>query len=274
MSNFNTTNTTPRPRLSTSAAPLARTTTMLPATGTGLMGHNDHHHHLSKQERKALKHGHGVTGASMPLAGAAAGTGLGTAMRGATTSVVEHQPIVEREVVVERPVEVRREHHIQPVIHEREHRIQPTIKTQITTERRVLEQDRTTMLPPVVEKPLMGAALTGTTGLSAHQHQPLATTAGAHHGGGVGALEAERRLSTTAGATTLPGERYGTTGTTTTGHHHEQQHSTVGQKIKGTAKELAGTITRNPVKKEEGRMLKHGMADPAMAATHPTGTRI
>jgi hypothetical protein len=90
----------------------------------------------------------------------------------------------------------------------------------------------------------------------------------------VGALEAERRLSTTAGATTLPGERYGTTGTTTTGHHHEQQHSTVGQKIKGTAKEVAGTITRNPAKKEEGRMLKHGMADPAMAATHPTGTRI
>jgi hypothetical protein len=241
------------------------------------MGHNDHHH-LSKQERKALKHqkkahkhGHG---AGMQLAGAATGTGLGTAMRSAT-SVVEHQPIVQREVVVERPVEVRHEHHIQPVIHEREHRIQPIVKTQTTTERRVIEQDRTTMLPPVVQKPLMGAALTGTTGLSAHhQHQPLAT-GGAHPGGGVGALEAERRLSTTAGATTLPGERYGITGTTTaTDLHHEQQHATMGQKIKGTAKEVAGTITRNPAKKEEGRMLKHGVADPTMAATHPTGTRI
>lgn len=29
---------------------------------------------------------------------------------------------------------------------------------------------------------------------------------------------------------------------------------------------------RNPAKKEEGCMLKHGMANPAMAATHPTGT--
>jgi hypothetical protein len=240
------------------------------------MGHHDNKH-LSKQERKALKHqkkalkhGHGATGTGMPLAGAT-GTGLGTAMRGAT-SVVEHQPIVQREVVTERPVEVRHEHHIQPVIHEREHRIQPIVKTQTTTERRVIEQDHTTMLPPVIEKRLMGAALTGTTGLSGH-HQPLAT-GGAHHGGGLGALEAERRLSTTAGGTTLPGDRYGTTGTTPATGLHYEQHATMGQKIKGTAKEVAGAITHNPAKKEEGRMLKHGVADPAMATTHPTGTRI
>ncbi|ELR21652.1 uncharacterized protein ACA1_230270 [Acanthamoeba castellanii str. Neff] len=35
---------------------------------------------------------------------------------------------------------------------------------------------------------------------------------------------------------------------------------TVGQKLKGTVKELSGAITRNPAKKEEGRMLKRGMA--------------
>jgi hypothetical protein len=36
--------------------------------------------------------------------------------------------------------------------------------------------------------------------------------------------------------------------------------ATVGQKLKGTVKELSGAITRNPVKKEEGRMIKRGMA--------------
>ena len=131
------------------AAPLGGTTatTMLPATGTGLMGSNKH---LSKQERKALKHqnkalkhdhqhGHGLTGTGLPLAGGATrGTGLtGTVMHGAT-NVVEHQPIVEREVIVERPVEVRREHHIQPVIHERQHQIQPVLRTEVTNERRDL----------------------------------------------------------------------------------------------------------------------------------------
>jgi hypothetical protein len=136
------------------AAPLGGTTatTMLPATGAGLMGSNEH---LSKQERKALKHqnkalkhdhqhGHGLTGTGLPLAGGATrGTGLtGTVMHGAT-NVVEHQPIVEREVIVERPVEVRREHHIQPVIHEREHHIQPVVRTEVTTERKDLVTVRT-----------------------------------------------------------------------------------------------------------------------------------
>ena len=176
MSNFinPTTNTTPI--LSNTAAPLGASplgaaplgasplggttaTTMLPATGTGLMGHHDNRH-LSKQERKALKrqnkalkhdhnHGHGLTGTGMPLgAGATRGTGLGTVMHGAT-NVVEHQPIVEREVIVERPVEVRREHHIQPVIHERQHQIQPIVRTEVTTERRDVVTVRTPLSFPL-----------------------------------------------------------------------------------------------------------------------------
>jgi hypothetical protein len=36
-------------------------------------------------------------------------------------------------------------------------------------------------------------------------------------------------------------------------------HATIGQKIKGTIKEAQGTITRNPSKKEEGRLLKQGI---------------
>jgi hypothetical protein len=138
------------------AAPLGGTTatTMLPPTGTGLMGHHDNKH-LSKQERKALKHqnkalkhdhhnhGHGLTGTGLPLAaGATRGTGLGTVMHGAT-NVVQHQPIVEREVIVERPVEMRREHHIQPVVHERERQIQPIVRTEVTTERKDLVTVRT-----------------------------------------------------------------------------------------------------------------------------------
>jgi hypothetical protein len=118
------------------------------------MGHHDNRN-LSKQERKALKrqnkalkhdhhnHGHGLPGTGMPLgAGATRGTGLGTVMHGAT-NVVQHQPIVEREVIIERPVEVRREHHIQPVIHERQHQIQPIVRTEVTTERRDVVTVRT-----------------------------------------------------------------------------------------------------------------------------------
>jgi hypothetical protein len=138
-------------------------TTVLPRTAglnsglgagvdAGLLGGSSNKH-LSKQERKALKHQnkalkhqhghhhqHGVPlTAGSATTGTALGHGVGAAhtplVHGAT-NVIQHQAIVEREVVVERPVEVRREHHIQPVIHEREHRIQPVVKTEVTTERR------------------------------------------------------------------------------------------------------------------------------------------
>merc|ERR1711879_885912 len=40
-----------------------------------------------------------------------------------------------------------------------------------------------------------------------------------------------------------------------TGAHH----ATMGQKIKGTVKEVQGSLTHNPMKKEEGRLLKQGI---------------
>jgi hypothetical protein len=49
----------------------------------------------------------------------------------------------------------------------------------------------------------------------------------------------------------MPGA--GTTGMT--GAHH----ATIGQKIKGTVKEVQGSLTHNPMKKEEGRLLKQGI---------------
>ena len=55
---------------------------------------------------------------------------------------------------------------------------------------------------------------------------------------------------------------------TGTGAHH----ATIGQKIKGTVKEVPGTLTHNPMKKEEGRLLKQGI-EPATAGLGST-TRI
>jgi len=49
-------------------------------------------------------------------------------------------------------------------------------------------------------------------------------------------------------------------GANTTAMHH----ATIGQKIKGTVKEGQGSLTHNPMKKEEGRLLKQGI-DPTAA---------
>jgi hypothetical protein len=156
MSNLNTapimSNTAATP-VTTGATPVVGAVPVVPvvpvATATTVLPHGVDGRPLSKEERKALKHqnkalkhdhqhGHGLTGTGLPIVGAA------HVVHGAT-NVVEHQPIVEREVIVERPVEVRREHHIQPVIHEREHHIQPIIRTEVTTERKDLITVRTVL---------------------------------------------------------------------------------------------------------------------------------
>jgi hypothetical protein len=41
-------------------------------------------------------------------------------------------------------------------------------------------------------------------------------------------------------------------------------HATIGQKVKGTVKEVQGTVTHNPMKKEEGRLLKQGIEPSTM----------
>jgi hypothetical protein len=61
---------------------------------------------------------------------------------------------------------------------------------------------------------------------------------------------------------------------TTTGGLHGTRagahHATIGQKIKGTVKEVQGSLTHNPMKKEEGRLLKQGI-DPTAAGLGTTG---
>jgi len=44
-------------------------------------------------------------------------------------------------------------------------------------------------------------------------------------------------------------------------------HSTIGQKIKGTVKQVAGTLTGNQAKKEGGKMLRREGIDPTAPTT-------
>jgi len=44
-------------------------------------------------------------------------------------------------------------------------------------------------------------------------------------------------------------------------------HPTLGQKIKGTVKQVAGTLTGNQAKKEEGKMLRREGIDPTAPTT-------
>jgi hypothetical protein len=50
-------------------------------------------------------------------------------------------------------------------------------------------------------------------------------------------------------------------------------HATIGQKVKGTVKEVQGTVTHNPMKKEEGRLLKQGI-EPTTAGLGTTGSTM
>jgi hypothetical protein len=57
----------------------------------------------------------------------------------------------------------------------------------------------------------------------------------------------------------------------TTAHAHggadPRHHVGIGQKIKGTMKEVQGAITRNPAKKEEGKLIKQGIEPSTTAGT-------
>jgi hypothetical protein len=53
-----------------------------------------------------------------------------------------------------------------------------------------------------------------------------------------------------------------------------RHHATIGQKIKGTVKEVQGTLTHNQAKKEEGRLLKQGIAPATTGSTTGRTTRF
>jgi len=219
---------------------------------------------------------------------------------------VIHKPRLEKEVVIEHPVRVKREHHIQPIIHEREHHIQPIIKQEGSAEQRVVEQQRTVLLPPVIEPPEILTAPTQAKVAPIPPPKPtdvpvVATSTSAPE-------EIEPRLvpppvgavSTTVVTPDTTGR--GTTKLTTitkplpvptvpapggtpplaagalplaggvpapavtpAAQPTAPGKASLGKKLKGAVKELQGTITRSAAKKEEGRMLKHGV-DPAAAS--------
>jgi hypothetical protein len=212
--------------------------------------------------------------------------------------VIQHQPILEKEVINERPVQVKHQHHIQPVVHEVEHSIQPIVKTQATTATTVIEKDKNVMFPPIVEPTTMvssapvAAALVPTSrradaGMLPATHVPM--TPQGMMMGGRGMLDSEERMGLGVVAPIMPGEKeilledlskkekkrmkknLLSPSTATDSALQEKSSPTagtggrrgsIGMKIKGAVKEVAGTITRNPAKKEEGKMLMHGI-DPA-----------
>jgi hypothetical protein len=218
---------------------------------------------------------------------------------------VLHRPIMEKEVILEHPVQVKHERHIQPIIHEKEHHIQPIVKTEVTAEQRMVETESEVLLPPIVEPtvlvdraaapmaapavapvlPAAQPAVTATTTLPptagldtelAPEPVVLPRSAGVVPLTGLGTaetgmLDSEERLPSAAVPPPLAGEReVYNEGLGTGVGSSAGGTATIGQKIKGALKEVQGTITRNPAKKEEGKRLMHGI-DPATGAS-TTGT--
>ena len=58
-------------------------------------------------------------------------------------AVVVHQdaPVVKKDIVVQHPEVVRREHHVQPIIHETERVVEPVYRTVVTTEHPVTHRE-------------------------------------------------------------------------------------------------------------------------------------
>jgi hypothetical protein len=209
---------------------------------------------------------------------AALPVGLEAVERAGAEGVI-HKAKLEKEIIVEHPVQVKHERHIQPIIHEREHHIQPIIKTEVTAARPVIEQEREVLLPPIIEPTVLvsGPALSSlpantvinTTGLAAerglahthkhgadvhsHKHADIRDEKLAHkHKHGADVHDHKH-----AGSFADSKSHAATSGT---------GHASVGQKLKGALKEVQGTVTRNPAKKEEGKMLMRGV-DPASASS-------
>jgi hypothetical protein len=186
------------------------------------------------------------------------------------------------------------------VIHERVHHIQPVIKTEVTSEQRVINQEHTVMLPPIIEPTVMTRAATAPTVPLATAAAPVVATTTLPHSAGVlnqskplpqipvvsrahqpvglpttvtpGLLPAEQGL--VGGQTGVPRDvplaaREGALGTTAaTMAPHKP---TMGQRLKGAVKQLQGSITGNELKKEEGKLIAEGV-DPATARAATTST--
>jgi hypothetical protein len=91
-----------------------------------------------------------------------------------------------------------------------------------------------------------------------------------HHDRGLHAADTHHHLSPTTatglGTTTHPAAGGALSPNASTAGRSGRRGS-IGMKIKGAMKEVTGTITRNPAKVEEGKMLMHGV-DPATATTN------
>jgi len=203
---------------------------------------------------------------------------------------VIHKPRLEKEVVIEHPVGVQREHHIQPIIHEREHHIQPIIKQESSVEQRVSEQERTVLLPPIIEPlevqtaptqakevPILPPKPTDvplTTAKSVPgEIEPRSTTVVTPDRGNTKLttitkplpVAAIRAVPVPGGTPPLAAGAPPLAGEVPAAQPIAPGKASLGKKLKGVVKEMQGTITRSSTKKEEGRMIKHGV-DPAAAS--------
>jgi hypothetical protein len=68
-------------------------------------------------------------------------------------TVVVHQdaPVVKKDIVVQHPEVVRREHHVQPIIHETERVVEPVYRTVVTTEHPVTHREVVVAEPDLLD---------------------------------------------------------------------------------------------------------------------------
>jgi hypothetical protein len=185
------------------------------------------------------------------------------------------------------------------------HHIQPVIKTEVTSEQRVINREHTVMLPPIIEPTTVmtrAAAVAPAVPLAtAAATAPVVATTTLPHTAGVlnhakplpqipvvGRAHEPVGLPTTVTPGLLPAEQglvggqtgvardvplaaregaLGTTAATTMAPHKP----TMGQRLKGAVKQLQGSITGNELKKEEGKLISEGV-DPATARAATTST--
>jgi hypothetical protein len=164
---------------------------------------------------------------------------------GAGATIVEDRPIVKTHVVTEHPEIIHKEHHIQPIIHEKERHIEPIHKTEVTTEHPVLY--RVPPTPRLTRQPSVDASAHHLVDDDVVQEKiveepAVLERAHVHHDKREHVVHHDKREHVA--------------------HHGVEyhEHATVGQKVKGTMKQVVGAITGNEAKKEEGKLLKQGIA--------------
>jgi len=223
---------------------------------------------------------------------------LGQEQQPQQPTIVTHEPIVQTQHVHHQPVQYKQEHHVQPVVQQTQHHIHPIQQTQVTSEQPIIPKEETIVHPVVdagvVQQPVAGMGQQQ-PGLGLQQPQQQGTGfqqpaggLGQRQGGLVPDLEEKERMASMgmggvqqqpsqgvpfqqqplekqipiSGESNLePVAGEMTTGPLPATGVTPVGHATLGQKLKGTAKQVAGTLTGNQALKEEGKTLRREGVD-------------